>query len=98
MTASFTKRLRLARASIICGILGAFGFVAHFVLYHRTSVSAFVDRPEFYYNRFVIQDSSGQSVREVSLSTGFWTYAPAAAGLMFLASAMGSYVLSRRCK
>ena len=98
MTAPITRRLRLARASILLGVFGALGLVAHFVLYHRTSVSAFIDRPEFYYNRFVIRDSSGQAIREVSLSTGFWSYATAAAGMMFLASAIGSFVLSRRCK
>ena len=98
MTALITRRLRLVRASVILGILGALGVVVHFVLYHRTSVSAFIDRPEFYYNRFVIRDSSGQLVREVSLRVGFWSYATAAAGVMFLVLAIGSFVFSRRCK
>lgn len=98
MTAPITKQLLLARSSIILGILGALALVTHLVLYHQTSVSAFIDRPEFYYNRFVIRDSSGQSIREVSLSAGLWSYATAAASLMLLVSAIGSLVLSKRCK
>jgi hypothetical protein len=84
--------------SIILGVLGLLGFIAHFVLYHRTSVSAFIDRPEFYYNRFLIRDGSGQTIREVSLSTGFWTYATAATGVVFFALATGILILSKRCK
>jgi hypothetical protein len=82
---------------VVLGVLGAFGFVAHFALYQTTSVSAFIDRPEFYYTRFVIRDGSGQSVREVGLSIGLWSYVTAAIGVLSVLSAIGSLVAWRRC-
>jgi len=98
MTAERTRRLRLVRVSALLVVIGALCLIAHCVIYHQTSVSAFVDHPEFYYNRFVIRDSSGHSVREVSLAIGFWSYATATIGVVFLVSAIASFILARRCK
>ena len=64
----------------------------------RDGTQEIIDRPEFYYNRFIIRDSSGHTVREVSLSTGYWSYFTAAIGISFLLAAIGSFILSRRCK
>ena len=98
MTADLSRRLRLGRIAALLVVFGASSLIAHFVIYRQTSVSAFVDHPEFYYNRFVIRDSSGHSVREVSLATGFWTYITAVSGVLFLGSGIASFIVVKRCK
>src|SRR5438093_1271487 len=95
MTAELSRRLRLGRVAALLVVFGAFCLIAHFVIYRQTSVSAFVDHPEFYYNHFVIRDSSGHSVREVSLATGFWTYITAITGVVSLCSGIASFIVLR---
>lgn len=65
-----TKRIRSAPAHVIYSILAVLSFVAHGVIYQLTSFSVILVRPEFYFNRFVIRDTQGQSVGEVSLTAG----------------------------
>jgi hypothetical protein len=53
--------------------VGVLSLVVHFEIYRQTSASAFVNQPAFYYNRFYIRESDGQT-RDVSLQAGFWSY------------------------
>jgi hypothetical protein len=98
MTADLSRRLRLGRVAALLLAFGAFCLIAHFVIYRQTSVSAFVDHPEFYYNRFVIRDSSGHAVRDVSLATGFWTYITAITGVVLLCSGIAGLIVFKTCK
>ncbi len=68
------RKLRPACFSAFLLIIGALCVAIHFEIYRQTSASAFVNHPQFYYNRFVIRDSSGQWIRDVSLVAGFWSY------------------------
>lgn len=70
-------RLRSICLSVLLLVIGAVSLIVHFEIYHRTSASAFVNQPVFYYNRFYIRESNGQT-RDVSLRTGFWSYITAA--------------------
>jgi len=79
-------------------ILGVIACIAHVVIYRQTSVSALVDLPEFYYNRFIIRDRSGHAIREVGLSTGYWSYATAGLGVVCLVSAGALLIVARRRK
>jgi len=98
MTAEHKRQLRLSWVSALLVVFGAACLIAHFVIYHQTSVSAFVDHLEFYYNRFVIRDSSGNSVREVSLAVGFWSYITATIGVVFLGSGAAIFIFIKRCR
>jgi hypothetical protein len=56
-------------------VVGLLCLLVHFEIYHRTSASAFINQPELYFrNVFVIRDSSGQAIGEVSYATGFCSY------------------------
>ena len=74
MTTERTRKLCSICLTALLLVVGALCLVVHFEIYRQTSASAFVNRPEFYYNRFVIRDSSGQWIRDVSLAAGFWSY------------------------
>lgn len=70
------NRARMIRSmlfSVLLLELGALSLIFHFMIYRHTSASAFVNQPVFYYNRFYIRESNGQT-RDVSLQVGFWSY------------------------
>src|SRR5437899_198605 len=68
------KNLRSAGFSALLLVIGTLSLVFHFKIYHQTSASAFINRPEFYYSRFIIRDSSGQWIKDISVEAGFWSY------------------------
>ena len=74
MTTERTRKLCSICLSALLLVVGALCLVIHFEIYRQTSASTFVNRPEFYYNRFVIRDISGQWIKDVSLAAGFWSY------------------------
>ena len=70
--------------------IGALSLIIHFGIYQQTRASAFINQPEFYFNRFVIRDSNDDWVRDVSLSVGCASYLTAG---LALASACGGVML-----
>jgi hypothetical protein len=72
-----TRKLRSAFFSALLLFIGVLSLTVHFEIYHRTSASAFINQPVFYYNRFYIRDSDGHTV-DVSLQIGSWSYITAA--------------------
>jgi hypothetical protein len=76
MTIDHTK-LRSVSLSVLLLVIGALSLILHFEIYHRTSASAFINQPVFYYNHFYIRQSDGR-IRDVSVRTGFWSYITAA--------------------
>jgi hypothetical protein len=77
MNISHAKMHRWNYIMVLLLGVGAICLMIHFGICYQTSASAFINRPEFYYNRFVIRDSSGQSIGNVSLAAGFWSYVTA---------------------
>jgi hypothetical protein len=74
-------------------VIGAFSLALHTAIYWRTTASAFLNQPEFYYNRFVIRDIHGQWIRDVSLAAGFWSYV--SAGIAVLCVIWGTTLMLR---
>ena len=64
--------------------LAIVGLAVHFAIYHHTGASAFLNQPEFYYNRFVLRSHSGDWTKDVSLTAGVSTYATAGMVVLFL--------------
>ena len=62
--------------------LGVLCLAIHLGIYCETQASAFINQPEFYYNRFAIRDVHGASVKEVSLAVGYLSYLTAGLGLV----------------
>jgi hypothetical protein len=86
----------LSRFSAPLLALGLLCLVVHFGIYYRTSASAFINQPEFYFrNVFVIRDSKGQAIREVSYATGFCSYIRAAVGVASLCCGLIGWVMAR---
>ena len=55
--------------------IGVLSLLVHFEIYRRTSASAIVNQPELYFgDKFIIRDSEGQSIGEVSAAIGFASY------------------------
>ena len=75
--------------------IGALSLIAHFEMYHRTSVSAFINRPVFYYNHFYVRYSNGHT-RDVSLQAGFWSYITAAVSVVSLTWGMTRVVVAAK--
>ena len=67
----------------------------HIGIYHQTQASAFINQPEFYYNRFVIRDANGSTVREVSMMVGCLSYVTAA---LFGAPLLGNHYVVEQTK
>ena len=75
MITAFTGLTRSICFTVFLLVVGLLCLVIHFEIYRRTSASAFMNQPEFYFrNVFVIRDSSGQAIGEVSYATGFCSY------------------------
>ena|SRR5688572_25426980 len=75
MRTTLTRLTRSTGLAVSLFVVGLLCLVAHFEIYRRTSASAFINRPEFYFrNVFVIRDSTGHSIGEVSYATGFCSY------------------------
>ena len=67
--------IRSTSFTVFLLIVGVLCLVIHFEIYRRTSASAFINQPELYFrNVFVIRDSNGQDIKEVSYATGFSSY------------------------
>ena len=77
-------------------ILGAFCLTIHFGIYYVTQASAFINQPAFYYNRFVIRDANGTTLKEVSMQVGCLSYVTAALGLAFLSLGVRRMFLSKK--
>jgi hypothetical protein len=86
----------LNRCSAPLLALGLLCLVVHFGIYYRTSASAFINQPELYFrNVFLIRDSSGQAIREVSYATGLSSYITAALGVASLCCGLIGWVKAR---
>ena len=65
MRTTLTRMIRSTGFAVFLLVLGLFCLVAHFEIYRRTSASAFINQPEFYFrNVFVIRDGKIASYRE----------------------------------
>jgi len=91
MKHSHSYRQMLASLVLIGG--GLLCLLFHLTIYHQTQASAFLNQPEFYYNRFVIRDRSGQTIGDVSLIVGSLSYLTA--GLAVLLSSLGLLFLCK---
>ena len=75
MNATLTRITCSTGFTVFLLVVGLLCLAIHFEIYRRTSASAFINQPEFYFrNVFVIRDSSGHSIGEVSYATGFCSY------------------------
>ena len=75
MITALTRMTRSPGFTVLLLALGLLCLVIHFEIYRRTLASAFINQPEFYFrNVFIIRDSNGQDIREVSYATGFSSY------------------------
>jgi hypothetical protein len=88
--------IRSTSFMVISLVVGVLCLVIHFEIYRQTSASAFINRPEFYYNRFVIRDSSGQWIRDVSLAAGFWSYVTAFISVAALGWGVARIILRKK--
>ena len=61
ITMAHTRKFRSAWLSALLLFIGALSLIFHFRIYQQTSASAFVNHPTFYYNRFYIRESNGQT-------------------------------------
>jgi len=96
MTGSARTALPVA-SLVLIGIGVLCLLIVHFVIFQQTGASAFINQPQFYYNRFIIRDGNGQWVRDVSLKVGYASYLTA--GLALALIGMGAVlVLKRRRK
>jgi hypothetical protein len=72
---TFARMTRSISFTAFLFVVGLVCLVIHFEIYRRTSASAFINRPELYFrNVFIIRDTHGQTIREVSYATGFSSY------------------------
>ena len=75
MSTTLTRLIRSTGLAVFLFVMGLFCLAVHFEIYRRTSASAFINQPELYFrNVFIIRDSSGEAIREVSYTTGFYSY------------------------
>ena len=75
MRTILTRLIRSTGLAISLFFVGVVCLWVHFEIYRRTSASAFINQPEFYFrNVCLIRDASGQVIREVSYATGFFSY------------------------
>ena len=75
MITTLTRLTRSIGFTVFLLVVGLLCLVIHFEIYRRTSASAFINQPEFYFrNVFVMRDSSAQTIGEVSYATGFCSY------------------------
>ena len=80
-------------APLVLLVIATFSLALHIAIYWRTTASAFLNQPEFYYNRFVIRDIHGQWIRDVSVAAGFWSYV--SAGIVVLFGIWGTTLILR---
>jgi len=93
---SYSDRVDSNRMPFLLIGIGVLCLMIHFGIYHQTQASAFINQPEFYYNRFVLRDSNGQWVRDVSMSAGFASYLTA--GLALASTCGGVMLIVKRKK
>ncbi len=96
MVTTLTRMTRSTSFTVFLLLVGELCLVIHFEIYRQTSASAFINRPEFYYNRFVIRDSSGQWIRDVSVAAGFCSYITAFIGSAALGWGVVRIILKKR--
>jgi hypothetical protein len=83
--------------AIFLFVVGLICLLVHFEIYRRTSASAFINRPEFYFrNVFVIRNASGQAIGEVGYATGFASYITAFIAVVALGWGVAHILLKKR--
>jgi hypothetical protein len=80
-------------APLVLLVIATFSLALHIAIYWRTTASAFLNQPEFYYNSFVIRDIHGQWIRDVTLAAGFWSYV--SAGIAVLCAIWATMLMRR---
>jgi len=97
MNARLTGIIHSTSFTIFLLVIGVLSLVIHFDIYRRTSASAFINHPELYFrNVFVIRDSNGQTIREVSYAAGFSSYITAFITVATLGCSVAPIILRRR--
>jgi len=97
MITTLTRMTRSPAFTVFLLVVGLLCLVIHFEIYRRTSASAFINQPEFYFrNVFVIRDSNRQAIGEVSYATGFCSYITAFVTLAGLGWGVARIILRKR--
>lgn len=97
MNTTLARMTRSTGFAVFLSVLGLLCLLVHFEIYRRTSASAFINQPEFYFrNVFIIRDASGQAVGEVSYATGFSSYITAFITVVGLGWGVARLILRRR--
>ncbi|MEX0775887.1 MAG: hypothetical protein WD042_09265 [Phycisphaeraceae bacterium] len=97
MRTTLTRMIRSTGFAVFLVVVGLICLVAHFEIYRRTSASAFINQPEFYFrNVFIIRDANRQAIREVSYAVGFSSYITALAAVAGLGWGVAHIILRRR--
>ena len=97
MSTALTRMIRSTGFTVFLFVVGLLCLVAHFEIYRRTSASAFINQPEFYFrNVFVIRDASGHAIGEVSYATGFCSYITAFVTVVALGWCVSHIILRMR--
>jgi len=97
MITTFARMTRSPGFTGFLLVVGLLCLVIHFEIYRRTSASAFINQPEFYFrNVFVIRDTNRQAVGEVSYATGFCSYITAFITIAALGWGVARIILKKR--
>ena len=97
MITTLSRMTRSTGFTVFLLVVGLLCLVIHFEIYRRTSASAFINQPEFYFrNVFLIRDTNGQVIREVSYATGFCTYITALVTVAALSWGIARIILKKR--
>jgi len=97
MITTFARMTRSTGFTVFLLVVGLLCLVIHFEIYRRTSASAFINQPEFYFrNVFVIRDTNRQAIAEVSYATGFCSYITAFISVAALGWGVARIVLRKR--
>ena len=97
MITRFARMTRSTGFTVLLLAVGLLCLVIHFEIYRRTSASAFINPPELYFrNVFVIRDTNGQAIGEVSYATGFSSYITAFIAVSALGWGVARIILKKR--